>query len=88
MSFFQKIQSSLEVQRAKEKFSDNPGHNILEYCNILVQIQVTTNKTVKKVVFKTLQKKWERHIKHEDTKKYKRKVFFDSISFAQGTKIV
>ena len=45
MSFFQKIQSSLEVQRAKEKFSDNPGHNILEYCNILVQIQVTTNKT-------------------------------------------
>ena len=34
--FFQKFESSLEVQRAKRKFSDNPGHNILELYNTLV----------------------------------------------------
>ena len=26
--FSQKVQSSLEVQRTKKNFSDNPGHNI------------------------------------------------------------
>ena len=30
--------------RVKRKFSDNPGHNILELSNILVQIQFTTSK--------------------------------------------
>ena len=43
--FFQKFSSSLEVQRAKRKFSDNPGHNILELYNILVQIRFITSKT-------------------------------------------
>ena len=44
-NFFQKFQSSLEVKRAKRKFSDNPGHNILELYNILVLIKFTTSKT-------------------------------------------
>ena len=34
----------MEVQRPKEKFSDSPGHNILELYNILVQIPVATSK--------------------------------------------
>ena len=36
--FFQKLQSSLEVYRAKVKFPDNPGHNILEFLNVLAQV--------------------------------------------------
>ena len=36
--FFQKLESSLEMQRAKEKCSDNPGHGILELDNVLVQV--------------------------------------------------
>ena len=36
--FFQNFEPSLEVQRAKGKFSDNPAHNILEVYNILIQI--------------------------------------------------
>ena len=43
--FFRKFESSLEVQRAKTKFSDNLGHNILEIYNILVQVRFTTCKT-------------------------------------------
>ena len=35
-SFFQKLKSSLETQRAKEKFPDNPSHNILQFYNVLV----------------------------------------------------
>ena len=31
--FFRKLESSLEVQRSKEKFSDNPARNILELYN-------------------------------------------------------
>ena len=45
MSIFQKFEPSLEVQRAKRKFLDNLDHNILELCNILVQIRLTTSKT-------------------------------------------
>ena len=44
-NFFQKLQLSLEVQRAGRKFSDNLGHNILELCNVLVKIRLTTSKT-------------------------------------------
>ena len=43
--FFQKLKSSLEVQRAKRKFSDNHGHNILELYNVLIQTRLTTSKT-------------------------------------------
>ena len=43
--FFQIFESSLEVQRVKEKFSNNPGHNILELFNNLVQVQIATSKT-------------------------------------------
>ena len=31
---------------AKEEFSDNPDHNILELCNILVQVWFATSKAV------------------------------------------
>ena len=43
--FFQKFESSLELHRAKRKFSDNPGRNILELYNILVKVRFTTIKT-------------------------------------------
>ena len=36
--FLKKYESSLEVQRAERKFSDNPAHNILQLYNILVKI--------------------------------------------------
>ena len=36
--FFREILISLEVQRAKDNFSDNPGHNMLELYNALLQI--------------------------------------------------
>ena len=39
--FFQKFESSLEVQRAKRKFSVNLDHNILELYNVSVQIRLT-----------------------------------------------
>ena len=42
--FFLKLESSLEVCRAKRKFSGNPGHDILGLYNILVQIRFTTSK--------------------------------------------
>ena len=43
--FFQKVESSLEVQRTKETFSDNPGHNILQLYSVLVQIGFAKSKT-------------------------------------------
>ena len=43
--FFQKYDSSLEVQRAKGKFSDNSGQNILEPYNDLLQMRSETSKT-------------------------------------------
>ena len=42
--FFQKFESSLEVQGVKSKFSSNIDHNILELYNILVQVRFTTSK--------------------------------------------
>ena len=43
---YQIFESSLEVQRVKRKFSDNPGHNILPLFNNLAQVQVATGKTI------------------------------------------
>ena len=43
-NFFQKVQSSLEVWRAKRKFSDNLGDNILELNNVLAEVRLTTSK--------------------------------------------
>ena len=42
--FFQKFESLLEVQRAKRKFSDDLGHNIVELYNVLIQTRLTTSK--------------------------------------------
>ena len=42
--FFQKLESSVDVQRAKEKFSNNTGHNILELYNVLVKVGFATSK--------------------------------------------
>ena len=42
--FFQKLESLVDVQRAKEKFSDNTGHNILELYNVLVKVGFATSK--------------------------------------------
>ena len=44
-TFSLKVQSSLEVLRAKRKFSDNPGSNIFNFYNVLVQVFITTSKT-------------------------------------------
>ena len=52
--FFQKFESSLEVKRAKKKLSDNFAHNILELCNVSVQIWLTTNKTKRDIHYSTL----------------------------------
>ena len=52
--FFQKFESSLEVQRAKRKFSDNRGHNILELYNVLVQIRFTASKTKRDMQYSKL----------------------------------
>ena len=43
-SFFQKLESSLELQSAERNFSDNSGHNILELCSVLVQVWFATSK--------------------------------------------
>ena len=43
--WFQKIESSLEVYRAKKKFSDNLSYNILQLYNALVHIRLTRSKT-------------------------------------------
>ena len=43
--FFQKLESLLEIQRAKEKFSDNLGHNILEIYDFLAHVLFVTIKT-------------------------------------------
>ena len=37
-SVFEIFESCLEVQRVERKFSDNPGHNILELASVLVQV--------------------------------------------------
>ena len=41
---FGKIESLVEVQRAKEKFSENSGHKILEIYKVLVQVRLSTSK--------------------------------------------
>ena len=51
---FQKVQSSLEVQKTKEKFPDSHGHNILEPYNVLLKTQVATSKTKLDIWYKTL----------------------------------
>ena len=38
-TFFQKLEPSLEVQTAKEKFLDNSGHTVLEPYNVLAQVR-------------------------------------------------
>ena len=43
--FFERLESSLDIQRAKEKSSGNPGHDILELCNVLVQVPSAIRKT-------------------------------------------
>ena len=43
--FFERLGSSLDIQRAKEKSSGNPGHDILELCNVLVQVPSAISKT-------------------------------------------
>ena len=43
---FQVVESSLEVQRVKEKFSENPGHNILALFNNLAQVEIAPYKTI------------------------------------------
>ena len=43
--FSQKSESLLKVQRAKENFSDNLGHNIFELDNISLQTRFGTSKT-------------------------------------------
>ena len=52
--FFQKSESSLEVQRAKRKFSDNLEQNILELHNVSVQIRLTTSKTKRDIQYRKL----------------------------------
>ena len=51
---FQQLKSSLEVQRAKRKFSDNHGHNILGLDNVLIQTRLTTNKTKRNIQYTKL----------------------------------
>ena len=40
------VESSLELQRVKENFSDNPSHNILALFNNLAQVRIATGKTI------------------------------------------
>ena len=56
MSIFslQKFESSLEVKRAKRKFSDNFAHNIMELYNVSVQVWSTTNKTKRDIHYSKL----------------------------------
>ena len=39
-----RIESTLEVQRVKQKFPDNLGHNILELDNVLVEVRFAKSK--------------------------------------------
>ena len=48
-NFFMKLELSLKKQRAKSKFSINPNQIILEFYNILVQIQFTTSNTISSI---------------------------------------
>ena len=43
--FFQKFESSLEVEIAKRRLLDNLGHNIMELYNVSVKVRLTTSKT-------------------------------------------
>ena len=52
--FFQKLESSMEVQRAKRKFPDNHGHNILELHNVLIQTRLTTSETKRDIQYSKL----------------------------------
>ena len=52
--FLQKFESSLEVKRAKRKFSDNFAHDILELYNVSVQVWSTTNKTKRDIHYSKL----------------------------------
>ena len=51
---FQKLESSLEVKRAKGKFSDNHRHNILEFDNALIYTQLTTSKMKRDIYYSNL----------------------------------
>ena len=44
INVFSETWISVDVQRAKEKFSDNTGHNILELYNVLVKVGFATSK--------------------------------------------
>ena len=39
-----RIESTLEVQRVKQKFPGNLGHNILELDNVLVEVRFAKSK--------------------------------------------
>ena len=52
--FLQIFELSLEVKRAKKKFSDNFAHNILELYNVSVQVWSTTNKTKRDIHYSKL----------------------------------
>ena len=41
--FLQKPESSQDVQRVKQSFSDNPGHKNLQLFNVLVQVLYGTD---------------------------------------------
>ena len=43
---FQIVESSLEMYRVKEKFSDNPDNNILALFNNLSQVRIATSKII------------------------------------------
>ena len=51
---FQNLESSLEVQRAKRKFSDNYGHNILEHGNVLINTRLTISKKTDDIQYSKL----------------------------------
>ena len=42
--FSEKIEQSLEMKRAKRKFSENSGHDILELYNVLIHVRFATSK--------------------------------------------
>ena len=44
----------MEVPTAESKFSENPGHNILEPYNMLLQIRFTTSKSKLDIWYKKL----------------------------------
>ena len=44
----------MEVPTAESKFSENPGHKILELYNMLLQIRFTTSKSKLDIWYKKL----------------------------------